>query len=161
METIINYILTHIVPGVVISVVAAFVTVRLSLRRFRAERWWDRKAVAYSTIMESLHHMKEYCRKEIRAYENLTRLGEEQRESLVAKWREAANRISMATDVGSFIISEEAARCLKELESGLLAASQEMDWYAHLDLEYAGIEKCMKSLLVLDSWVDGNCGCFH
>lgn len=44
----------------------SYLTVYFALRRFRSERWWDRKADAYSRIIESLHHMTVYCEMELR-----------------------------------------------------------------------------------------------
>jgi hypothetical protein len=41
-------------------VVTAVVTVRLSLRSFYSEKWWERKAETYTAVMDSLHHMKRY-----------------------------------------------------------------------------------------------------
>ncbi len=48
----------NIVAGVVIAIVSALgsaiVTVHLAFRRFRAEKWWEKKAEAYSRTIDAL-----------------------------------------------------------------------------------------------------------
>jgi len=58
---IMDLILTKLLPGLLIAVVTAIVTIHLSIKRFHSERWWERKADSYSRIVESLHQMKAWC----------------------------------------------------------------------------------------------------
>jgi hypothetical protein len=55
MSPLVSQIANFATPPVV-AVLTAIITVQLSFRRFQAERWWDRKADAYSRIIEALHH---------------------------------------------------------------------------------------------------------
>ncbi len=50
----------NLVIGIVVAIVSARVTVSLALRRFYAEKWWERKWEAYTGIINALHHMKNY-----------------------------------------------------------------------------------------------------
>ena len=47
--------------GVVIAAISSWITVQLSLRRFRTERWWERKAEAYERIIGALHDSKVFA----------------------------------------------------------------------------------------------------
>ena len=51
----------NLVVGLVIAVVSARVTVHFALKRFYSEKWWERKAEAYSSIIEALHHIRNYA----------------------------------------------------------------------------------------------------
>jgi type I site-specific restriction endonuclease len=146
MERIIEYAVGNLIPGVVISVIAAYATVRFSLRRFRAERWWEAKTEAYSKVIESLHHMKRYCSLEIRAYEHLTTLDQERRDALISRWREAADQISLAADVGSYMISKEAVECLEKMEKGLDEIGTDQDWYSYIESQYVEIKRCLEAI---------------
>ena len=64
--------LAPVIPSLVVGVCTAIITVRLSLRRFRSERWWERKADVYSRIVEALHNAMEYC--EAMSDESLTKI---------------------------------------------------------------------------------------
>jgi hypothetical protein len=50
--------LGSIVLGLVMAVVSARVTLHYALKRFYFEKWWERKAEAYNSIFEALHHLK-------------------------------------------------------------------------------------------------------
>lgn len=45
----------------------AFFTVRFSLRKFRSERLWERKVLAYERIIQALHVYKMCSEVELRA----------------------------------------------------------------------------------------------
>jgi hypothetical protein len=97
--------LTSIAPSLVVAVFTAIFTVRLSLRRFRAERWWERKADAYSRIVEALHNAMEYC--EAMSDESLTRveISAGRKAQLIQDYRQATLELRKATGVGAYIIS--------------------------------------------------------
>jgi hypothetical protein len=56
----ITNVLTGLVPNIVTGLasgtLSAWITYRLAFRRFRAEKWWERRADAYSGIVEALHN---------------------------------------------------------------------------------------------------------
>ena len=54
MSEITQGILIALIPALVVSIITAYVTVRLSIRQFYSQRWWDKKAEAYSQILEHL-----------------------------------------------------------------------------------------------------------
>lgn len=51
--------------GVVVAVVSAIVTATLALRRFKGEKWWERKAAAYADTIEALHQLKRSLQEEL------------------------------------------------------------------------------------------------
>src|SRR5947208_12000848 len=105
-------ILTNLVPALLVAIVTSVLTVRLSLRRFHAERWWERKAEAYSRIIESLHAAMEYHS----AMSDEAMTAEERDEARYARLKneydEAYRNLRRSTGIGAYIISEEAAAVL-------------------------------------------------
>ena len=51
----------NIAAGLFVAVVTSVVTVRLSIKRFRSERWWERKVEAYTDLLSSLSDSKRYA----------------------------------------------------------------------------------------------------
>lgn len=49
-----------IFTGMVIAVFSSWFTVKLSLKKFQEEKWWEHKLEAYKKIIESLHNFKKY-----------------------------------------------------------------------------------------------------
>ena len=50
--------LAKAVVALAIALVSAFAGAHLALRRFRSERWWERKAEAYSDALRALHDVE-------------------------------------------------------------------------------------------------------
>ena len=107
--------LTNLITGSVIAVITAAVTVRLSLRRFHAERWWERKVDAYSGVLDALYHMKRYA-DHLANEEMGERFSDEYRNDLEKKHSEAFQELERATTIGGYILSDEVAATLAELQ---------------------------------------------
>lgn len=110
-------ILVGLIPATIIAAFTAVATVHLALRRFRSERWWDRKAEAYSRIVESLVSAVTYFDVMIDYWENnpgdTTKKG---REDLQERYEVARLELKKAAGIGAFIISSDAVDALRELE---------------------------------------------
>ena len=50
-----------LIPGIIIACLASILTVRLAIRRFHEEKWWEKKQEMYSRLLEILHHLKKYA----------------------------------------------------------------------------------------------------
>lgn len=131
MNTWYIQILIAIIPGIFISFLTAFLTVRLSLKKFHHERWWDRKADLYSNILDSLHQRINYLRNEGKEYYleqgdyPLTDEMKNKSNELYKKNLESLDHIARVRDIGSFIISKEA---IEELTTGLKSGLTGKDW---------------------------------
>jgi len=53
-------LITNLGTGLFVAIVTPVITVRLSLKSFVSQRWWERKAEAYSQIMEQLSYSEHY-----------------------------------------------------------------------------------------------------
>lgn len=103
-----------LVPGLILSVATAILTVRLSLHRFYAERWWDRKIEAYTSIFEALYRLKHYCNIKYEADVGERQISKERGDELEKQWADADMEIGKAIDIGSFVICDDAVSCLRE-----------------------------------------------
>ena len=84
--------------------------------------------------------------KELECLEFHTQLSEDLKKELWAKSKGGVEEISMATDVGSFIISKEAADCLENFQKKYLGTGFGNDVYGYFDSQTAIIEECLNSL---------------
>lgn len=57
----------------------------LGLRRFRSEKWWERKAAAYASVIEALHVLEDVEDEEIDALEKMVQLPMERLEKTSTK----------------------------------------------------------------------------
>ena len=108
--------LTNALPSIVVGVCTAIISVKLALRRYRAERWWERKAEAYSRIVEALHALMEYCSTMADADRGVP-YSEERKKELGDECHRAYLELRKATGIGAYIVSDEVAAVLAKLEA--------------------------------------------
>jgi hypothetical protein len=109
-----------LIPALVVSVVSAVVTVRLAIRQFYSQRWWERRAETYTAIVESLSRMAD-C---LRAFMDYEMAGPYSREKddlkeLWSEFRTARRAIQRFTWQSSFIVSESVAADLQKVTTEL------------------------------------------
>lgn len=94
---------------------AAFLTARWATKRAFEQRWWERKEQAYSEIVEALHDMIRYA--DLCAEDYLTHREEDhpKKKEFGENYTKAYWNIQRATDIGAFLISDEAAGILEAL----------------------------------------------
>ena len=104
----------HVLQGLAIAVVAAVVTVRLAIGRFRQERWWERRVDAYTAVLDALHRVERYWSQEVTRHMQAAK--SERSESDLQKIHDAYAEIDKATDLSCLFMSDEAAACLNKLD---------------------------------------------
>ncbi len=102
---------------VLIPVLTAIITVKLSLNKFRTEKWWEKKAETYSGIVDALHKLKNYCEQKLEAEYRPDSIFEGKEEELQYQYKLAYQEVIKAIDVGSFIISNKALTVLLDYEN--------------------------------------------
>jgi hypothetical protein len=94
--------------------IGTVLTTNLALKRFYRERWWERKAEAYSKIIEALHYaahcLSEWSDQELTGQ----KLSDGEAKQLLNDFRAAQAELKKATGVGAYIISTEAAKVLSD-----------------------------------------------
>jgi hypothetical protein len=88
-------------------------------RRFIEQRWWERRAEAYSEIMMSLARMKAFADAEVARYGTEREATDDQ----IKRWRQSRAVLDDATGQGMFMISDAALECLNELDGKLTTNS--------------------------------------
>ena len=136
-----------IFTGIVIAAVSSWITVQLSLKRFRSERWWERKAQAYEKIIGALHDSKAFADKHLKAEYGGRKIAEEMDKELRARSKVAHEEIEKAIDIGSFLLSDEALSRLKQYQKDMEKASGTQMWFEYLEEDLAATSNCLKDLI--------------
>jgi hypothetical protein len=135
-----------VLSAILIAAITSWITVRLALRQFYSQKWWERKADAYTRIMEALYHVKNNLQTLLNAEETGSQIPEDRREELGLRSRESYQEIYKAEGIGAFIISEKASEILSELSQNLNKAKRERSWYEYLDENLFAINNCLEDL---------------
>ncbi len=139
-------LIIKLLPGLIIAIITAIVTVHLSLRRFHSEQWWVRKADSYSKIVKSLHQVKAYCEDQMEYIEMHQDPSDNKEKELQQKLKKAVEQIRQAVDIGSFFISLEAERTMVSLWDEMEMAKNEPSFYEYLNLKLKCVNKALKSI---------------
>ena len=91
-----------LIPGVIVSIITAYVTVQLSMKQFYSQRWWEKKAEAYSHIIEHLSYLQFYFGEWFNEGANIKELGDSDKERLSEGYRQARESIAKATAIGAY-----------------------------------------------------------
>jgi len=132
--------------GVGISGITAWITVKLALRRFYTEKWWERKAQAYSEIIGSLARMRMYFSRwgeELIEHRVMSR---EEKEKFEKEYRLAREVIGNAVAVGSFVISEKTADLLEAFLKQLGEGGISRDLSEDVGIRYRQVNECIVRL---------------
>jgi hypothetical protein len=104
------------------NLLAAFVvggfgllTLRLGLGKFRSEKWWERKAVAYASAIEALHGMHDLAHIRMEAEELSEDIPADRLRSLAAISQAGLSEIRRGANIGSFVMSKRSVKILKEV----------------------------------------------
>ena len=127
----------------IIAVIVSAYNARFA--RFASEKWWERKAEAYTRISGALSDLVYYYGQ---TYETqFSNLSEERQREIDEHWRKGHLEVRKATDIGAFAISREAEEALKEYWKRPAENIHPEDWSAHLEIDYMSAEKCLKKLV--------------
>lgn len=128
-----------------VGVVSALFTTFLARKSFISERWWDRKADAYTRILEALVEMHRY---EEAYYKDLTHeavLSEERKAELTTTFKTAWREVDNAIRLGAFVISQEAHIALTKWRTAARGVDPQ-DFFGIVDAEYAATSECITQM---------------
>lgn len=132
--------------SVVVAVITATLTVRFALRRFYAEKWWERKSAAYTAIIEALHHVRNHADTNLTFSLRARDLPEQGEQDLIGKLQEAMAELRKQLDIGNFVLSEEAVAVITMFMTELEASTKTTNWQEHLELKLAAVDNCLSNM---------------
>lgn len=138
-----------VVVPLAVAVLTALVSVQLALRRFRAERWWERKAEAYTSILGALFDVQRSLRAETARIEEGREISQAYRDSLTEQARHGYSEIRLASVLGTFLFSAEAAARLATLVDEIDEQGYSLDPLERLFAELRSANGALEDLKTL------------
>jgi hypothetical protein len=129
--------------SITVAVISSILAVRLALRRFYSEKWWERKIAAYIAIIEALHYVREHADTNLDFELRDRKIPLEASKELTEKLQEAMRQLRKQRDTGSLVISEKAVAELNRLFKELEASTATTHWQEHLEIRLAAVDKCL------------------
>lgn len=151
MDALTQAILT-LATGLLLSIVTAFLTVRLSLHQFYSQKWWEKKQDQYEKILVALYHIRHIDDKLLASVEVGKNLETDRKELLLAKSREGSEEIERVVSIGAFSISKEALASLKRLRVNydtLKTNFNEISYYEYLEQHILFTDACISDIILI------------
>lgn len=139
-------IIKIVLPGLVISLVTSIITVKLSLRRFYEEKWWEKKHQVYGRLFEALHHLKKYALEHLDAEEMRREIPEDKKQELEKNWKRFSKEFEQLYDLASFQLSAKAVEILDDYENKKKESENNENLYEWIDADATAAIECIKKL---------------
>ena len=140
-------IIVPIASAVSASIVSSLMTATWAFRRFRQEKWWERRAKGYDVAINALHDIRIAIDTQIRAIAGYRELPAKKKTKLDNRYSHARQELERAVSLGGYILSDDAIDKLTEYlrtksdpEEGLTG------W---LTTESDAVAECIKNLIAL------------
>ena len=126
----------------------------VALRRFKSQKWWERRVDSYLKVLDALADASAYYDRELRAEARGTRSPTPQIEDLMEKARKADQEIAKAIDLAEIFISEDAHQRLIQYKRDITRADRTVDddgvhigWAGHLVARSDAITTCQADMI--------------
>lgn len=146
MHEYLEKIITTIIPGFLIAILTSIITVRLSIKQFYTQKWWEKKADTYSKIIEELSYLQYYFGELFDEGVQLKTISEEEHEELRIKFRESKLLIFKTYAAGAYIISDNSIIALKELIKELDIEKTNCHFVDNYDRWYGATRDCIEKI---------------
>lgn len=137
-----------LITGLIIAPLSSYITVQLSLSKFKDEKRWEKQFQAYERLLEALHTIK----KNNIYWENALRIDRfspttEKLEEIDLKREEAMEFLEQTIDLGNFILPSDIISQIREIlqELRLLEYTEE-NYNECYQQENAIVEKALDKL---------------
>ena len=132
-----------------ISVSGAFLAAYLAGKRFRDEKWWERKATAYSELVGALHQMKWPSSEHMDAKLENRKISDIEAGMHWEQFKEARREVWRIADASFFLVSPKVLKAVQKMEDDLSKATNSRTWFEQLDEQYAAIQMCLDTVKTL------------
>lgn len=134
--------LLALASSILVAIITAYVTVRLSLHRFRDERLWERKFTSYEELLGALHDLKRYSEAYVEAEEEGHEFSKVEPE-LAAKRKAARSAVFKSIDTGELVLAPQAVESLSSLAVALDKALRLRSFYEMASAEVEALNRAL------------------
>jgi len=138
--------LIQLTAQLAISIAAAFLAAHLAVRRFKTERWWERKLNAYTDLIDALSLVKWDASERYEAALGQRELNDEYSDEISAGQLAARKKAWQIAETSSFLISDQVLDAMQKMERGLSESRAAKCWQEHLETREYAADICIKEI---------------
>lgn len=111
---------SNVVAAVVVGIFG-LVTLKMGIAKYASEKWWERRASSYATVIDGLHSMHKAYSAWAEAHETRQELDNDYAEELSRANSAGFEEMQRGETIGAFLMSKRAADILRQLRAGIEA----------------------------------------
>ena len=116
-----------LVTAIVVAVPTSLLSVYLALRKYRTEKWWDKKAECYLETVNSMNDIIRFCDSYLAEELDGKEITDSIRDELERKFHSGKLTLETQTNIGRLLMSEDAYKDLLSLDRALSKAENDQD----------------------------------
>ena len=109
----------HILEIVLISILTSSISVGLAFRKYRTEKWWDKKLEVYLQVVESMNKVLVYCDRHFDKEYDYIEIDEEELDIVRRNFHEAKRHIEIQANIGRLLFNDAAYEILISVDMKL------------------------------------------
>jgi len=123
---------------------AAWLAVRISLRKFSTQKWWERREQSYAEIIGILSSLLVSLGRWENDELDIMKLSSKEKSNLFKKLRGGREQIEMVAREGAFRISRESSEALHEVVKALEQYGRHP--MEGIDFQWKAVSNCLESI---------------
>lgn len=137
--------LTTGLPALIVALVSPVVTVRVALKQFYSQKWWEQKSEAYVGLIQFLSEYQHACG-ELFNHFALDIQNNKFKERMERDRSKAYEEIQKIHSKGQFVFPKAALFELKKFIDKVNKADSKEDFVGALDNQYGYAKECIEAL---------------
>lgn len=109
---------SNVVAAIIVGLFG-LLTLKMGIAKFASEKWWERKAAAYASVIDGLHGVHKASLAYADAYDHGQELDDEYSEELVEGSVAGYAEMQRGENIGAFLMTKRTASILRQLRIDL------------------------------------------
>jgi hypothetical protein len=109
---------SNVVAAIIVGIFGIF-TLKMGIAKYASEKWWERRASAYASVMDGLHAVYKSSSVHAEASETHQEIDDDYSEELSQASMAGYAELQRGETIGAFLMSKRAASILRDLRQEL------------------------------------------
>jgi len=131
------------------ALLAALLAAYLAMRRFREEKWWQRKSEIYSELINELHELK-YPK--VRFFDSLVegiKIDDDEAHELIRRQKDSQNKALQVAERSSFVLNESVLLEVRNMDKCINRAKNLESAIEQYQEEIHAIDECISRVMAI------------
>lgn len=130
------------------AVAVARLTVKWALSRYKSEKVWERRLVAYAALVTAVSEMRRINEGWMFEEESGRSTTDEYRETQSRRYSDAARKVAEESAIARLLLPASTSTILDKMDSQMAEDTPDMGYYERLDIDGHALHTALEALIV-------------